>query len=363
MNAKSLNKIAVMMSCLLAFGSAEAEVIGHALIPNTSDGKFISCRNPFQALGIVRAEDATVVYQARPNGVQWEFRLPPMISEYDQYYVAPDGSAAVIALSPQVGRVFLVSGNHKPITIHGAVTAVDFQKSRVLIATVDRENAPYRVRVYQRDSGALVGDTSFEAEFGDDFRRFLIRLAGDGQSYYYVAQTPAGGIMPVTRDVVTGQERVFDYEINGWIEDMLLYSDDRGYMVIDGRVFALGDRGLIPIPENDVVEPAYYLVESDDNSIQAVRGASGWGVFNTKSGNWVMAERQLASSLHSSGSILTVTSIHSNSGDVRTYDFSGLKPKLVRSISGSIVDKSLTCANAYGFMNYKDGHFVWYRSK
>ena len=211
MDAKLLNRSIIFCLGLLAFGPVHAETIYQALAPSTTGNAFISCRDPFHTIGIVREKRATIVYQTSPAGMEWQYRLPPMISEYPQWYVDPNGSAAVIALSPQVGRVFLVTGHREPIVINGGVGAVDFQGNRVLIETASGENAPSRIRVYDIDSGKMVGDTSFRVDYGDDFRRFSVRLSRDGQFYYYLDSM----MRPTVRDVVSGKETCIRCSVSG----------------------------------------------------------------------------------------------------------------------------------------------------
>jgi len=354
---------AVLCASLVMAGPASAETVFQALAPSETGPAFISCRNPFQTIGIVRKPEATLVYQTSPAGMEWQHRLPPMQSEYPQWYVDPDGAAAVVALSPQAGRVFLVTGQDDPVVMTGAVGAVDFQGNRVLIETASGtqgEDAPSRVRVYRIDSGRLVGDTTFHAEFGDDFRRFSIRLSGDGSFYYYLDST----MRPTAIDAVSGREIEFDWPAREMpIDDMLLYSKDRGYAVAGNKLYALGqghEWHEVAIPDGTYAQS---LVESGDSAIQPVMfPLGGWGVLHSGSGRWLIKKGRGASAIHSRGSVLTVVGLTADSNVVDVYDFSGLKPRLLRSIaSRDLVNRSTTCANEHGILNYTDGKFVWHR--
>ena len=145
---------------------------------------------------------------------------------------------------------------------------------------------------------------------------------------------------------------------------MLLYSRDRGYVVANNTLYALGrnnEWNVIPVPGKTFADR---LVESDDSSIQPVVFPFGWGVFHTGSGQWLAQSERGGSSFYSRGSVLTVVNDTPELSAVRTYDFSGLKPRLLRSINGdNVVNRSTTCANEYGIINYENGDFVWHRMK
>ena len=374
MNAKHIITMSVALACLLASGESLSGVVAQARVPNTSGGATISCRNPVQTLGIVRTKDSTRIFQARPDGIHWQIDLPPMIAEHDQYWMAPDGAAAVVAISTHAdtAEAFLVTGHHKAIEIDGVVLSVDFQGDLALVATVDHRaagalaanedpetNAGTRIRVYSLSSGKLVGDTWFADAVPLIMKEFYVRLSGDGRHYYYVANI-SGREMAVVRDVVSGQKHEWGYSIAGSINDMLMYSQSRGHVVRGGKVYRLGGRELIPVQPNDDVGAVDRLVESVDRSIQAVTG-NGWGVFDTSTGSWIATGK--GSSLHSSKWGLTVVDMSIDSKSVRTYDFPGMEPRLVRSSSGETLDaRTLVCANAFGFMKYRSGAFIWHKS-
>lgn len=372
MNVKFRTGVWLVAGCLLMPGPAFSGVVAQAGVPNLFDGKTISCRNPSKVLGIVRNEGSTVVFQARPTGIHWKFELPAMVYDYDQYFMAPDGSAAVVAISPELA--YLVSGNRAPKKITGAILAVDFQRDSVLVATADDKNGAVantdpeavsgtRVRVFETDTGKLRGDTWFSDTVPAIMKQFYVRLSGDGQSYYYIHRTGSGGEVPVSRDVASGEKQTVSSrtKVPGSIDDMMLYSSSRGYLLISGKIYATAQAGLVPVYHNDEVGAVHQLVESADSSMQPVVGDGGWGAFDTATGAWIIAGE--GSSLHSTDAGLTVEDISVDSRSVKTYDFSGAQPRLIRAITpgGALDGKTLACANAFGFMEYKNGEFKWHR--
>jgi len=195
MGARIKRQVPLAAIGLLAFGAACGGVIERAGTPGAWDGKFISCHAPEAMLGVVRGTNATTVFQATPTGIAWKYVLPETTARYDQIWAAADGTAAVVALTINQGgasRNFYVSRSG-PVELNGGLVAVDFQGDLVLIVTAGlKGDLTYRARVFQRTPWRLVGDSTFAADFGDDFRRFSVRLAGDGQSYYYLDQRKQG---------------------------------------------------------------------------------------------------------------------------------------------------------------------------
>ena len=339
-------------SAALFSGIALAGADQHASIPNTSGGVFISCQNPISVVTIARAPDGTRVSQAGPSGFAWQHRLPPMNSEYDQYYVAPDGSAAVVALSQGVGNVYLVSQRQTPTVLSGAIAAVYFQVPLAMIVHTDRPNGPYNVSIYRVGSGDLVGNTSFARPNWEDFRQFTVRLSGDGRFYYYLDDMQRLQL----RDAVTGKPVFLDAQLPQGIEDVLLRTRNSGYLIASGKLLAIvgGDAEEIQTPLLPL-----NLVESTDPSIQPVNFHFGWGVRDVASGEWLALGRdgEIITAGHGMAAVL-----ESQNGRVQVYDLSG-KSRLLRSVA---VDtrggRRPMCANGYGAMTYRDGQFIWRRA-
>lgn len=109
---KNLMAAVLAAVCLAVVGVASAGVFGHAFVPNTTGGVQISCANPHSILGAVRTDEATTVFQARPDGVHWQVVLPPMVNDFDhvrqqirrvallqrQVHLAPNGEPAIDAV-------------------------------------------------------------------------------------------------------------------------------------------------------------------------------------------------------------------------------------------------------------------------
>lgn len=361
------------LSSLFITSTANSGVVGRFNLPNTTGDVSFNCNNPHRVLAVVRGSNSTEIIQAGPHGTVWQVSLPPMPVKYDSYWMAPEGDSAVVALVTGIdGTAYLVSGQHEPVEIRGAIAAVDFQGKRVLVATVDTVGV--RVRVYNTDSGKLVGDTSFTDVVAVEVDKpFYIRLAGNGKFYYYVRETKRSGQLPVARDVKTGEEKLLPYEAvagrlpNGIINDMMIYSGKHGYMIIGGELFAMSARGLISIPVDPRIGNIRYLVEMNDRAKarQAVEGVRGWGVFDTRRENWLLVEKGGGYDISSSEFGLTVVQQSLKTDRIRTFDFSnsGRNHKAVRVYAGkALKDGTPVCANAFGFMRFKNGKFSWHRS-
>lgn len=385
MNAKAMMQVSVVTTCLLMAGMATAGVSPKFGGPSTSSRIEIGCANPHKWLVVVRTGNATRVIQAGPQGVNWQVGLQSMRDDNDPYWLSPDGSAAVIAVSHAAGRqAYLVSEHHEPIAIaEGSVFAVDFQKNQVMVATggpVDGESLPgSRVRVYDRSSGQILGDSAFQDRLAfsvthDASKQFNLRLAEDGQSYYYIRWTRSAGDELVVRDVVSGRVRaihdnfparavvVNNTSANVGIHDALLYADG-GYVIAGGKLFTIRDEALVTIDVPDALGWPTRLVESADESRQAIVGSKGWGVFDTDTSRWIMIEpSSYTRRLQSSDGVITVLDLSRHASGIRTYDVSGHRPVLVRSFAGGELNSStLACANAYGFMTYDNGKLDWHR--
>ncbi len=359
-------RIAQRMVCIAAFliaGPASSAVLEHALVPNTTGGVFISCQNSTPVIAITRTANSTVVAQAGPSGVLWQHRLPQMNAEYDQYYVAPDGSAAVVALSQLVGNVYLVSGRRSPTILYGAVAAVDFQNNLVMIAHSDRERGPLIVSVYQVDTGDLVGTTRFMPPRWDDFQQFSVRLSGDGSFYYYLDETQNLR----AHNVLTGKPITLDVRMPNGIQDVLLRSRDHGYVIASGKIYAVlgGELRQIETPIVNKGSPAkpaqpLHLVESTDRSIQPVVFHFGWGISDVASGQWLAQSNEGELLSASNGTAIVV---HRHKGRVEVFGLTDSEPKSLRSAVIGSRSNALVCANAYGGMTFEKGQFIWHRAK
>ena len=361
MEAKLKFQLALAVICVSALGPACAGVIERAGTPSTSHGKFISCHAPDATIGVVRGTNSTTVFQTTPKGIDWKYRLPETVAKYDQIWAAPDGTGVVVALTINqdgASRNYYVS-KKGPVEINGGLVAVDFQGDRVMIVTAEpKVEHAYRVRVFERNPWKLVGDSSFASDFGDDFRRYSVRLAGDGRSYYYID----GTLAPTLRDAVSGQEIPLGYPLPpGGIDDMLLYSESSGFAVANNKLYALGQNhavNLIPVSGGQHVES---LVETADPRLQAVRFSYGWGMFDRVANRWLKVSNDPVSSVHSQGAVLTVVNSPAGKGSVEVFDFSGGSPALVGNARKPGSGQTVTCANPYGYMSYGDGSFEWHR--
>ena len=310
---------------------------------------------------MVRGATATTVFQATPTGIAWKNVLPQTTASYDQIWAAPDGTAVVVALTINQGgasRNFYVSKSG-PVEVNGGLVAVDFQGDRVLIVTAGpKADHAYRARVFQRTPWRLIGDSTFTADFGDDFRRFSVRLAGDGQSYYYLDGTMA----PTLRDALTGQEIPFGFIVaRGGIDDLLLSSEGDGFAVMGNRLYALRPNqtlDLVPVPGWQHVDG---LVETGDPRLQVVRFANGWGVLDRQVRQWRMLSNAPVIAVHSQGSMITVVNSPAGKDSVEVFDFSGVMPALVARAEKPGPADSVVCANPFGYMSYSDGAFAWHR--
>lgn len=366
----------------LASMPALAGVFGGALDLDASGGVRISCANPQRVLGTVRTADAITVFQAGPAGVRWKVELPPLARERVDVNFAPDGSAAVISQSvgPGAPRGFLVNGRGEPIQIDGGVGIVDFQGRNVLIAThvpaTDKTPTGTRVRVYNLDSGEMLGESGFQDELWathDADQQFMLRLAEDGRTYYYIRWTRSAGDELVVRDVVTGAIRaihdnsptaqaVVDNRIaNAGIHDALLYAD-RGYMIAGGKLLAIEDTGRVAIETPEAMGWPSALVESSDAARQVVVGDRGWGVLDTPSGRWLMVEPGGYASVLPGEREVTVVDMSLHTPGIRAYDVSVPRPVMARSLAGPIDREAFLCANAFGYLSRGDGRIQWHRT-
>ena len=361
MEAKDRLKPAAAALGLLLFGTACADVIERDSIPGVWDGKFISCHAPDATVGVVRGTRSTTVYQTTSKGIEWKYTLPQMMAKSDQIWAAPDGKSAVVAMTihqEEARRNFYVSKDG-PVEINGGLVAVDYQGDRVMIVTAPpRAASGYRVRLFERSPWRLIGDSTFNADFGDDFRRFSVRLTRDGQSYYYLD----GAMVPTVRDSLTGQETPFGFAVApGGIDDLLLYSEGDGFAVMGDRLYALRPNqtlDLIPVPGRQHVDS---LVETGDSRLQVVRFAYGWGVFNRQARRWEMVSDDPIKAIHSQGSMLTVVNSPAGKDSVEVFDFSGSSPALIAQAEKPGPADSVVCANPFGYMSYSDGAFAWHR--
>lgn len=361
MNGFLFKMLPVAGLMVLLSAASLAGVNQQAGIPNISGGTFISCQNPVRVISIVRRPDGTLVSQAGPSGITWRHRLPPMHGEYDQYYVAPDGSAAVVALSRHVGNVYLVSGRRSPTILHGAIGAVDFQGGKVMVALADRSDGPLNVGLYRADSGDQIANTAFMPPSWEDFQYFTVRLSGDGSFYYYLDEMQRLQL----RDAVNGKPILLDAPLPGGIEDVLLRSRNHGYLIASGKLFAVAGGRLEEIAtplltEGMHAEPALplNLVESTDESIQAVNFHFGWGVRDIASGRW-LAKGADGKVLSAGNGVATV--LESQEGRVRVFDLSG-GSRVLRGVSVDIQGgQQPVCVNAHGVMTYGKDGFVWRR--
>lgn len=369
---------------LLALGPAIAGSYGQAFVIDTSGrGVQISCANPHRALGTVRTNSATTVFQAGPAGVRWQFQLPPMATEFDYSWFAPDGGAAVVALSVRAAsaKAFLLTGDYLPVEIDGPLMDVDFQPGRVLVASnmLDAgESDATRVRVYDLASGDVLGDSMFADDLAfevthDADKQFIVRLSADGRYYYYIRWTRDAGDELVVRDVATGDlEASYDTDINAGtvdaglrvtnINDALLYADGRGYMVSGGGLFRIDGADFTPIETTPAIGWAAELVESRDGTLQAVVGRNGWGIFDIVGGQWLMNERvRYHMNLRWGDAGLVVIDQSLGAAGLKVYDVSGGQPRLTRSVVDKRLSQhqSLVCINAYGFLAYQDDKQHW----
>lgn len=369
MNINMIKYLVIAASILMSW-QVMAEVVERAGAPSNSHGKTISCHNPRRNLGIVRTPEQTTVFQTSPHGVEWRYSVPAMEFKSDRYYLAPNGSAAVIGVSPV--STFLVTEKLGPLEIKGALLGADFQQGQVLIATALESNSRsaegnaeaisgIRVRVLDLHSGALLSDTEFTDVVPAIDSEFLVRLSGDGEFYYYIRRADRGNEVPVLRDIASGVEEVLDVPIPGFIDDIMMYTRRDGYVVIDERIYSINPDGIVPIPSSNKVGGVYRLVESDDRSIQAVEGREGWGVFDTATLDWVLTGE--GSSISFIGSRLTVVDVSVDSRGIRSFDFSGVKPRLIRSDrpGKALNGRTLVCANEFGFMSVEPTGLRWHR--
>lgn len=361
MEAKIKFQLVLAAICMSAMGAACAGVIERAGTSGAWDGKFISCHAPEATLGVVRGTTATTVFQATPTGIAWKYVLPETTAIYDQIWAAPDGTGAVVALTIDQGgasRNFYVAKSG-PVEVNGGLVAVDVQGDRVLIVTAGpKGDHAYRARVFQRTPWRLVGDSTFAADFGDDFRRFSVRLAGDGQSYYYLD----GAMAPNLRDAVTGQQMPLGAAFpRGGIDDLLLDSSADGFVVAGNQLYVLGPdhaMTLIPTPDRQPVES---LVETEAPGLQAVRFAYGWGMLDRAAKRWLKVSSDPVSSIQSNGVMLTVVNSPAGKDSIEVFDFSGRSPTLVGNASSPAAAQAVACVNPFGYMRYVDGAFEWHR--
>ncbi len=361
MNAEIKPQLAAAALGMLLFGTANAGVIERAGSPGVWDGKFISCHAPGAALGVVRGAQSTTVYQATAEGINWKYTLPQTVAQSDQIWAAPDGKGVVVAVTTHqqgASRNFYVSKDG-PAEVKGGLVAVDYQGDRVMIVTAAPGAANgYRVRLYERSPWRLVGDSTFTVDFGDDFRRFSVRLARDGQSYYYLDAAMA----PVLRDALTGQEIPFGFAVApGGIDDLLLSSEGDGFAVMGNRLYALHPNqtvDLVPVPGRRNVDS---LGETGDPRMQVVRFAYGWGVLDRHARQWRMVSDAPVIAVHSQGSMLTVVNSPAGKDSVEVFDFSGNAPTRVALAEKPGPAGSVVCANPFGYMSYTNGGFAWHR--
>ena len=352
----------IALACAMAaavFASiVHAGVVEKAGIPNTTDGKLLSCSSPKGTLGIVRGEGGTTVFHSSPRGVEWSHRLPAMKSRYDHFWIAPDGERAVISISVNEGDEssnYFVSGTKK-IEIKGGLVAVDFQGSYVLVVTtIAGSEDGYRARIYDSHPWRLIGDSTFSSAFGEDFRRFAVRLSEDGRSYYYIDRDKK----PYVRDASSGQQIPFRYQLpRGGLDDLLLKTEKEGVAVAGNSLWLLGERQSrkITLPQNTAVDA---LVETGSDHLLAVRFAYGWGTFNLDSGQWHVVTNEPVAAIHGTGKALTVVSGPPGNRKIGAYDLSGNTPLLLGAMAVQGDAERIACANRFGYMTYSGDSFQW----
>lgn len=341
---------------------ATAGVVGHAGLPRSASGVAMSCDHPFKTIAVVRAKSATTVFQSTPKGIAWQVKLPPMQGDFDQYWMAPDGDGAVVAVSmSDGGRAYLVSPSHKPVEVAGVLSAVDFQPGLVLVAT--EGDAPgIRIRVFNRTDGAVVGDSVVKDVPGDGFRRFLFRLTEDGRAYYYLALNETGGEVPVVRNVADGKRYPLGFVVPGQVEDLVLQSLDSGVLAVSGNAYVVKNNRVSKVPANSAVGWIDQVMEPNGSGIHAVKGQRGWGVLNPETGAWLMSAPG-GGHLYVGEAGVAMIDNSSRSVGMTSYQFSGMKPAKTwphRQISGAAPE--IACVNVFGAMTYENGKFIWNRS-
>jgi len=317
----------------------------------------MSCDNPFKTMAVVRAKSATTVFQSSPKGIAWQVKLPPMQSDFDRYWLAPDGDGAVVAVSMSAGgKAYLVLPRHKPVEV-----AVDFQPGLVLVAT--EGDAPgVRIRVFNRRTGAVVGDSVVKDVPGDGFRRFLFRLTEDGRAYYYLGLNETGGEVPVVRNVVDGTRYPLGFVVPGQVEDMVLQSLDSGVLAVSGNAYVVKNNQVSKVPANTAVGWIDQVMEPNGSPIHAVKGQRGWGVVNPETGAWLMSSPG-GGHLYVGEAGVAMIDNSSRSVGMTSHQFSGIKPAKTwprRQISGAAPE--IACVNVFGAMTYENGKFIWNRS-
>lgn len=358
MKINCLIGVCVAASVIGAFEST-AGVVGHAGIPPSPSGVAMSCDNPSKTIAVVRAKSATTVIQSTPAGVAWQVRLPPMQSAYDQYWIAPDGDGAVVAVSMSaVGKAFLVSPGHKSVEVEGVLSAVDFQPGLVLVAT--EGDAPgVRIRVFNRRTGTVVGDSVVKDVPGDGFRRFLFRLTDDGRAYYYLGLNETGGEVPVVRNVVDGTRYQLGFVVPGQVEDMVLQSLDSGVLAVSGNAYVVKNNQVSKVPANSVVGWIDQIMEPNGSAIHAVKGQRGWGVVDPETASWLISAPG-GGHLYVGEAGVAMIDNSSPTFGMTSYQFSGVKPAKTwprRQISGAAPE--IACVNVFGAMTYEHGEFLW----
>lgn len=362
---------------MITCGMAHAGSIPRSGIPNTTGGVAMSCSDPEKFLVVKRLENSTDVLQLGPKGKNWHVQLPRMNAEYDQYYLSPDGTAAVIITSPNDGEAYLVTGNSGATPIaDGYVSSVDFQHGKVLVATGTFQNGRKqevtRVRIYDLHSGKMTADIRFnDVTQQSVYRGWTFKLTEDGKAFYYLQQAMAGIPGGLTiRDAMTGKKRMQSLvlddgsNLKGEIVDVAMMSESRGHLVANiGNLYALSPHGLEPIPIPESIGRVEHIVQSSRTPLQGIIGSAGWGIRNSESGRWTLIEKGFGVHLQAGGDAWTVVDQHMHSAGIRVYDMSTTSARKTRNLRGIVGDdQTLVCANAYGAMRYEDGKFNWHQT-
>ena len=369
--------IAATFLVMIACGVAHASVIPRSGIPNTTGGVVMSCFDSEKFLVVKRLEHSTDVLQLGPKGTNWRVQLPKMKAEYDQYYLSPDGVAAVIATSPNDGEAYLVTEKYGATPIaEGYVSSVDFQHGKALVATGTFHNGSKqditRVRIYDLHSGKMTGDISFTDVTQESvYRSWTFKLTEDAKAFYYLQQAQAGipGGLAI-RNATTGKKRMQSLvlddgsNLKGEIVDVAMRSESRGHLVANiGNLYAVSPQGLVPTQVPESIGRVDRIVQSERTPLQGVIGSTGWGVRNPESGRWALIEKGFGISLQAGADAWTALDQHMQSTGIRVYDMSAAAARKTRNLTGIVGDdQTLVCANAYGAMRYENGKFKWHQT-
>lgn len=344
----------------------------------------MACDNPQRILQVQSLKDETVVIQSGPAGNLWEVRLPISAGKR-QSYLSPDGQAALVITSVTNGRGFLVTGNKRAILIEDAyLHGVDFRGDRALVATTQpvpaQGKTSVRVRVYDLQRGALLGDTRIDDWDSFDTwtleREWRVKLSEDGNSYFYVREhdlPPGQRPEIVVRDVVSGERSSFP--LMGLREarlanvyDAVFPTPDKGYVSTGKNVYAIAEGGLKPVVASASKGGPEKLVYSHDARQLGVSGTGDWGarVYDVGNGAWHLLEqgRGYLPDLKENDAGWTVVDGSARHGGIRQYRVTASGARLVRRLSDArAAHPEVACTNAYGLMRKERDRFRWHPTK